>query len=87
MQRIVKVFAVAVLVAMVLVISSTAAFGRPLRGGVPMQGEKQDDHLCAKKLDEQHPRFAETAPKSAEPGDPPTEAACWHTSPGLERNS
>ena len=37
MQRIVKVLVVAVLVATVLVISSTVAFARPLRGGLPLQ--------------------------------------------------
>jgi len=79
-QRSVKVLAIAVLVATVLIVSSTAAFGRPLRGGLPQQNER----LC-EKLAGYHPRFAETAP------EPPSEdgptAACWHVSPGLGRAS
>ena len=79
MQRVVEVVAVAVLVATVLVVTSTMAFARPLRGGLPMQNER----LC-EKLAGSHPRFTETAPEPAEDG--PT-AACWHVSPGLGRAS
>jgi hypothetical protein len=70
-QRIVKVLAVAVLVATVLVISSTMAFARPLRGGVPLQNEK----VCDKMLAENHPRFEVRTTSEIGP--------CWHVSPGL----
>ena len=81
MQRIVKVLAVAVLVATVLAISSIPAFARPLRGGLPLQNEK----LC-EMLVGNHPLFVPTAPE----GPPPVvTATCWHISrgPGLERAS
>lgn len=83
-RRIVEVLAVVVLMAAVLVVASIPAFARPVRGGVPLQ----NDNLCTMMLAGhphfgEHPRFAETAPIAPEPGDPPTEAACWHTSPGL----
>jgi hypothetical protein len=70
-QRIVKVVAVAVLVATVLVISSIPAFARPLRGGVPLQNKK----LCEKMLKENHPNFVETAPQ---PPPPVVTTPCWH---------
>jgi hypothetical protein len=81
-RRIVKVLAVTVLVATVLVISSTTAFARPLRGGLPQQNER----LC-EMLAGNHPRFAETAPEPSEPGTEGPTAACWHVSPGLGRAS
>ncbi len=65
---------VLVTAAMLVVLVSTAAFARPLRGGVPLQNEK----VC-EKLAENHPRF-EVRPDS--PIGP-----CWHTSPGLEQAS
>ncbi len=74
MQRIVKVLAVAVLVATVLVISSIPAFARPVRGGVELENEQVCDRLA---LD--HPRF-EWRPLG-------TIETCWHTSEGLERAS
>ena len=82
MQRIVKVFAVVVLVATVLVISSTVAFARPLRGGVPLQNEK----MCEKHAGN-HPRFEETAPRAPEDPSEDVSAVCWHVSPGLEQAS
>ena len=79
MQRTVKLLAVAVLVATVLVISSTVAFARPLRGGVPLQNEKVCEMLAENHpLAENDPRF-EVRTGSTEP--------CWHISPGLERAS
>ncbi len=74
MRRIVKVLAVAVLVATVLAVASIPAFARPLRGGLPLQNEK----VCA-MLAEDHPRFEV---RTANPTQP-----CWHISPGLERAS
>jgi len=56
-QSIVKVLVMAVLVATVLVVSSTTAFARPLRGGLPLQNER----LC-EMLVGNNPRFVETAP-------------------------
>ena len=82
MQRIVKVFAVAVLVATVVVVSSTVAFTRPLRGGLPMQNEK----LCEKHAGN-HPRFETTAPRPPENTSEEVSAACWHVSPGLGQAS
>jgi len=82
MRRSVKILAVAVLVATVLVISSTTAFARPLRGGLPQQNER----LC-EMLAGNHPRFAETAPEPSEPGTEGPTATCWHVSPGLGRAS
>ncbi len=73
MQRIVKVLAVAVLVATVLAISSVPAFARPVRGGVLLQNEK----VCDKHVGN-HPRF-ELRDSLLGP--------CWHISPGLERAS
>jgi hypothetical protein len=81
-RRIVKVLAVAVLVATVLVIFSTTAFARPLRGGLPQQNER----LC-EMLAGNHPRFAETAPEPPGPGTENPTATCWHVSPGLGRAS
>ena len=81
MQRIVKVVAVAVLVAMVLMVS-TPAFARPLRGGLPLQNE----NLC-EMLAGNHPRFVETAPEPPGQGTEGPAAACWHVSPGLGRAS
>jgi hypothetical protein len=98
-RRNVNVLAVAVLVATVLVISSTAASARPLRGGLPLQKpELSHSFVCEMMLDGNHPhfggigegnhpRFRETAP---EPPESPTEgpsATCWHVSPGLGRAS
>ena len=82
MQRIVKVFAAAVLVATVLVVASTVAFTRPLRGGLPMQNEK----LCEKHAGN-HPRFETTAPRPPENTSEEVSAACWHVSPGLGQAS
>ena len=82
MRRSVKVLAVAVVVATVLVISSTMALARPLRGGLPQQNER----LC-EMLAGNHPRFAETAPEPSEPGTESPTAPCWHVSPGLGRAS
>ena len=82
MRRSVKVLAVAVVVATVLVIFSTTAFARPLRGGLPQQNER----LC-EMLAGNHPRFAETAPEPSEPGTESPTPPCWHVSPGLERAS
>lgn len=79
MQRVIKIVAIAMVVATVLVVSSTTAFARPLRGGLPIQNER----LC-EMLAGNHPRFAETAPEPSEDG--PT-AVCWHVSPGLGRAS
>jgi hypothetical protein len=81
-RRIVKVFVVAVLVATVLVISSTVAFTRPLRGGVPLQNKQMCDKLAGN-----HPRFETTAPRAPEDPSEDVSAACWHVSPGLERAS
>ena len=69
MQRVVKVLAVAVLVATVLVISSIPAFARPVRGGVLLQNEK----VCDKHVGN-HPRF-ELRDSLLGP--------CWHISLGL----
>ena len=82
MQRNVKVIAVVVLVATVLVISSTVAFARPLRGGVPLQNEK----MCEKHAGN-HPRFEETAPRPPEDPSEDISAACWLVSPGLGQAS
>ena len=84
MQRIVKVLAVAALVATVLVISSIPAFARPLRGGVPLQTETPCDVFAGS-----HPLFRPTALESPEDPTEPPIAACWHISqgPGLERAS
>jgi hypothetical protein len=79
-QRIVKVLAVAVFVAAVLVVSSTVAFARPLRGGVPLQNE----NVCG-MLVGNHP-LAESDPRFELRPDSPI-APCWHTSPGLEQAS
>ena len=74
MQRIVKVLAVAVLVATVLVIASIPAFARPVRGGVELENEQ----VC-EKLAEDHLRFEWRSSNSGQ--------TCWHTSKGLERAS
>jgi hypothetical protein len=79
-QRIVKILAVAAFVATVLVISSTAAFARPLRGGVLLQNEK----VCGKHV-ENHP-LAETDPRFELRPDSPL-GPCWHTSPGLKKQA
>jgi hypothetical protein len=79
-QRIARVLAVAILVATVLVISSTVAFARPLRGGVPLRNE----NVC-EKLVHDHP-LAETDPRFQFRRDSPI-APCWHISPGLEQAS
>ncbi len=71
MQRIVKVLTVAALVTTVLMITSTVALARPLRGGVPLQNEK----LCEKMLEENHPNFVKTAPQ---PPPPVVTTPCWH---------
>ncbi len=77
MQRIVKVLAVAVLVATVLVISSIPAFARPLRGGVEVSSRVC--HTSANDLESQSGEFHWE--------DPATKTVCWHTSEGLERAS
>ncbi len=82
MQSIVKVLVVAVLVATVLVVSSTTAFARPLRGGLPLQNER----LC-EMLVGNNPRFVETAPEPLGHGSEGPTATCWHVSPGLGRAS
>jgi hypothetical protein len=79
-QRIVKVVAVAVLVAAVLVITSTVALARPLRGGVPLQNKE----VCV-RLVENHP-LAESDVPRFELRDSPL-GPCWHTSPGLKQAS
>ena len=80
MQRIVRVLAVAVFVATVLVISSTVAFARPLRGGVLLQNEK----VCVKHIGN-HP-LAETDPRFELRPDSPL-GPCWHTIPGLKKKA
>ena len=82
MQRIVKVVAVAVLVMTVVMVFTTTAFARPLRGGLPLQNE----NLC-EMLAGNHPRFVETAPEPPGQGTEGPAAACWHVSPGLGRAS
>jgi hypothetical protein len=80
-QRIVKVLAVAVFVAAVLVMTSTAAFARPRLGGVPLQNEE----VC-KRLVANHPLAESDDPRfELRPGS--MIALCWHTSPGLEQAS
>lgn len=73
-RRFVLLATVALVMAAMMVIASTAAFGRPLRGGVPLQNEE----VC-EKLAENHPRFEVREDSPIGP--------CWHTSPGLERAS
>ncbi len=77
MQRTITVLAVAVLVATVLVISSTVAFARPLRGGVPLQNETPCEVFGGK-----HPLFKPTAPEPPEDPTEPPIATCWHISQG-----
>jgi hypothetical protein len=83
-QRVIKVVAVVLLVATLLVISSIPAFARPLRGGVPLQTETP-----CEVFDGNHPLFRPTAPEPPEDPTEPPIAACWHVSqgPGLERAS
>ena len=81
MQRIVKVLAVAVLVATVLVISSTAAFGRPLRGGLPLQKPELSHSFVCERLVGSHPLFGPDDPTVA------PDATCWLRSPGLPQAS
>jgi hypothetical protein len=80
-QRIVRVLAVVVFVATVLVITSTVAFARPVRGGVPLQNEK----VC-EMLVENHPLAENDDPRFELRPDSPI-GPCWHTSPGLEQAS
>ena len=77
MQRTVKVLAVAGLVATVLVISSTVAFARPLRGGVPLQNETPCEVFAGN-----HRLFRPTAPEPPEDPTEPPIATCWHISQG-----
>ena len=79
MQRIVKVLAVTVLVATVLVVASVPAFARPLRGGVPL-----NNAVCDVGLVGNHGLFVERNPNFNPPEDPsPVPADCWHLVPGL----
>jgi hypothetical protein len=83
MKRLMMLVTVVLLTAaMLVVLASTAAFARPLRGGVPLQNQT----LCDKLLEEHpqfnpHPRFTLTALRPGAP--PPTGTVCWHISPGL----
>ena len=81
MQRIVKVLAVAVLVATVLVISSTAAFGRPLRGGLPLQKPELSHSFVCERLVGSRPLFGPDDPTEA------PAARCWLRGPGLTQAS
>jgi hypothetical protein len=80
-QRIAKVLTVAALVTTVLMITSTVALARPLRGGVLLQNEKVCDMLV-----ENHPLAESDDPRfELRPGS--LIGPCWHTSPGLDQAS
>jgi hypothetical protein len=82
-QHTVKVLAVAVLVATVLVISSTVAFARPLRGGLPLQRPEPSQSFVCERLVGNHPR---TLFRPDDPTELPT-ATCWLRNLGLEQAS
>ncbi len=78
MQHIVRVLAVAVFVATVLLISSTMAFARPMRGGVLLHNEKVcEKHVGNHPLAENDPRFELRHDSLLGP--------CWHIIPGLKK--
>ncbi len=77
MKRIVRVLAVAVLVATLLVVASTPSFARPKFGGV--QVSSQVCHTPANDLVSQAGEFHWQ--------DPIEQTVCWHTSPGLLKGS
>ncbi len=75
MRRIVKILGVAVLLATVLVISFTAAFARPLRGGLPLQEPELSQSFVCERLLGNHSLF-----RPDDPNEAPA-ATCWLRTP------